>query len=286
MRSIGSVPPSSVMLLGVASTRASEEMRRACRTAGHIARLRPMPQCEWLSVAAGVASAILPRSARLRLAVRAVSRGRLSRVEAAGSSDADANAAARPVPDGTPEHAALERCLAALGDHTQIACRCTDMLRRPGAAATRPDQRLSGRESVGASALTLVRLGPRDSRVLTAVADTARSDGRVPDSLVVVLAALGGEIAASYADRFIRPEQIRRAMLARLSPVQREIASLLDEPLSEQEIAASLGRNRHTVHEHVRAIYRTLGLRSREEFRLVSRGMSLEQIRGWCGGTA
>ncbi len=55
-------------------------------------------------------------------------------------------------------------------------------------------------------------------------------------------------------------------MLNRLTPCQRRVASLLIEGLSEKQAAARLGRSHHTVHQHVKAIYSALSVRSRAEF--------------------
>lgn len=46
----------------------------------------------------------------------------------------------------------------------------------------------------------------------------------------------------------------------------REVASLLLEGLCEKEVAARLHISRHTVHDHVKTLYRLLGVRSRPEF--------------------
>src|SRR2546423_767168 len=46
---------------------------------------------------------------------------------------------------------------------------------------------------------------------------------------------------------------------------QRQVLSCLQSGGSEKQIAARLGVSPHTVHTHVRAIYRRLGVRSRGE---------------------
>jgi DNA-binding CsgD family transcriptional regulator len=50
---------------------------------------------------------------------------------------------------------------------------------------------------------------------------------------------------------------------AALSTAQREVLALLAKGLTEEEIARDTGRSYHTVHNHVRAIYRAFGVRSR-----------------------
>lgn len=54
-----------------------------------------------------------------------------------------------------------------------------------------------------------------------------------------------------------------------LSPREREALQHLIAGRSEKEVAALLGRSRHTVHSYVKRIYRTLGVRSRPQLRTV-----------------
>jgi len=51
----------------------------------------------------------------------------------------------------------------------------------------------------------------------------------------------------------------------RLSPRQREVLELLCSGASEKEIAAALEVSIHTVHDHVKALHRAYGVRSRGE---------------------
>ncbi len=50
-----------------------------------------------------------------------------------------------------------------------------------------------------------------------------------------------------------------------LSPTEHKVYELLTKQLSEREIAASLDRSRHTIHVHVKSIYRKLAVNSRPE---------------------
>lgn len=56
-----------------------------------------------------------------------------------------------------------------------------------------------------------------------------------------------------------------------LSPTEHRIYELLRKPLTEVEIAHKLSRSRHTVHVHVKNIYRKLGVNSRRQL-LTHRG--------------
>jgi DNA-binding CsgD family transcriptional regulator len=57
--------------------------------------------------------------------------------------------------------------------------------------------------------------------------------------------------------------RIRREALAGLTPRQAEVAALVAEGLADREIAERLVLSHHTVSQHVRAIYRKLGVDSR-----------------------
>lgn len=56
-----------------------------------------------------------------------------------------------------------------------------------------------------------------------------------------------------------------RIAAARLSPRELEVTRLLCRGLSDREIAGDLGVSEHTAHDHVRAVRRKLGARSRAE---------------------
>ncbi len=51
----------------------------------------------------------------------------------------------------------------------------------------------------------------------------------------------------------------------RLTPRQREVLRQLVDGASEKEVAARLGVSPHTAHDHVKALYRAFGVRSRGE---------------------
>lgn len=56
-----------------------------------------------------------------------------------------------------------------------------------------------------------------------------------------------------------------RTRLPRLTPRQREVLSRLADGASEKELAYDLGMSPHTAHDHVKAIHRAFGARSRGE---------------------
>jgi len=76
-------------------------------------------------------------------------------------------------------------------------------------------------------------------------------------------------MAPALAHAFVAQVQIparrRESLLLRISPSQRQILPLLVEGKSEREIATVLHRSPHTVHDHVKSIYSTLGITSRYE---------------------
>lgn len=69
----------------------------------------------------------------------------------------------------------------------------------------------------------------------------------------------------AYIHQTVIPDEARQELLARLTPTQRQVAMLLTENISEAEIAAIVQRSPHTVHDHVKAIFRAWGVHSRPE---------------------
>lgn len=63
----------------------------------------------------------------------------------------------------------------------------------------------------------------------------------------------------------VRPQAARRAFMHRLTIAERQVLPLLIRGLTEIEIAQALGRSRYTIHDHVRAIYQEIGVKSRNE---------------------
>ena len=64
----------------------------------------------------------------------------------------------------------------------------------------------------------------------------------------------------------VRPDEAQHLRVdAGLSPPQREVLRLIAAGLSEDEAAGRTGRSVHTVHNHLRAIYKALGVHSRTE---------------------
>src|SRR5262249_4412837 len=73
------------------------------------------------------------------------------------------------------------------------------------------------------------------------------------------------ELAESIAKPLaVSPEQTAQT-LADLSKAQFRVYQLLLGGLSYKQIAGRLALSHHTVHNHIRAIYRLLGVRSRGE---------------------
>jgi DNA-binding CsgD family transcriptional regulator len=75
--------------------------------------------------------------------------------------------------------------------------------------------------------------------------------------------ALVPAIARSYERCVLEPQRRRTALLDRLSGPQAEVAHLLIQGLTEAQIGKALHRSRHTIHDHVKAVYSALGVGSR-----------------------
>ncbi len=102
---------------------------------------------------------------------------------------------------------------------------------------------------------------------LTLQLDALTPDWQPADTTVALLAAVAPAMARGYDRRFIEPQRHRAAILTKLSQVQRLIAPLLAEGRTERDIADRINRSVHTIHEHTREIYSSLGVRNRRELR-------------------
>jgi len=61
----------------------------------------------------------------------------------------------------------------------------------------------------------------------------------------------------------------RPDLMNRVSDAQRRVLELLLAGLTEPQIAERLGRSRHTVHDHTKAIYQTLAVNNRVQLVLL-----------------
>ena len=86
----------------------------------------------------------------------------------------------------------------------------------------------------------------------------------------MIMRASGGDPATEdYETQSIEdalePLRLRDLEALPLSPAQRRVLQLLLAGRSEKEAASELRLSRHTVHNHIRSIYRILGVHSRTE---------------------
>ena len=82
-----------------------------------------------------------------------------------------------------------------------------------------------------------------------------------------VLGVATQAVTRAYGHLFIQPEELRESLTRRISPAGRPVLPLLAQGLSEPEIGTRVHRSAHTVHDHVKQIYRTLGVSNRFELR-------------------
>ncbi|HYF15896.1 MAG TPA: helix-turn-helix transcriptional regulator [Phycisphaerales bacterium] len=73
----------------------------------------------------------------------------------------------------------------------------------------------------------------------------------------------------THAERGASLARRRPDLCNKLSETQRVVLSMLLEGMTEPQIAEKLERSRHTVHDHTKAIYQTLGVQSRVQLVLL-----------------
>jgi DNA-binding CsgD family transcriptional regulator len=78
----------------------------------------------------------------------------------------------------------------------------------------------------------------------------------------------------------IAHERRREGLTARLSPSQAPILPLLAQGLNQRQIGERIGRSLHTVHDHVKSIYATLGIKSRYELFVLWHGGDPSSVAG------
>lgn len=81
------------------------------------------------------------------------------------------------------------------------------------------------------------------------------------------LEAVAFQILRCWIAHFVRSDVHKARLRSKLSHLQGRLLELLAEGQSERLIAETLGRSRHTIHEHVKIIYQTLGVSNRMELR-------------------
>ncbi len=113
--------------------------------------------------------------------------------------------------------------------------------------------------------LTSTLNAPRDPGRLIIQLD--RIDGQTweEELLREFLVVVGPHFSQAYTSLVAVPQARRQMLLQRVSPVQRQILPLLIEGKTEREIALSMHRSPHTIHDHVKTIYAELGISSRYE---------------------
>jgi DNA-binding CsgD family transcriptional regulator len=100
-----------------------------------------------------------------------------------------------------------------------------------------------------------------------------RAGGWTPSATDVQLAELlSGALAQLYTSTVLVREQARRRLCGMLSTSQAPILPLLAQGYSQRQIAERIKRSLHTVHDHVKSIYATLGISSRYQLYVLWQG--------------
>jgi hypothetical protein len=95
---------------------------------------------------------------------------------------------------------------------------------------------------------------------------------RPTDTITSIVKAVVPGLAEAFDHHFLRRDRARAAILMRVAEPYRESVRLLAEGLSEAEIGKQIHRSTHTVHDHVKHIYRVLGVSTRLELHEVWMG--------------
>lgn len=129
-----------------------------------------------------------------------------------------------------------------------------------------PEPHIAVHPGLWSGSIVAIIDGDRPGSSILCAGFEARSGTPVPDAADdPLLRRAFSALALAAATRLVRPRLRRRDFAARLSAAQRAILPLVLDGYTEPEIAAKLGRSPHTIHDHVRSIYRLLHVGSRAE---------------------
>jgi len=115
--------------------------------------------------------------------------------------------------------------------------------------------------------------GPGPARTLMIQLDGLSPSWSLDREGAMMLSVAAELAQENYAGGPLCERARRAALLEELSPMRRRVAPLLATGMSETEIAEKLGRSRHTVHEHAKAIYQQWRVNSRHELRTLWLGL-------------
>ena len=119
--------------------------------------------------------------------------------------------------------------------------------------------------SVDASLVSICRLADGTTRLL--VLKRANGDRPFEEEDCEAIDVFRSEHETLFAPATSTPQ---------LSPRERETLDLLLTGQSEKLIAASMGLSVHTTHDHVKSVYRKLGVRSRAELMATARHLTTQ----------
>jgi len=127
---------------------------------------------------------------------------------------------------------------------------------------------------------------PRGQRAAVVQFSGSRPGWRPSKEARAAAGALAAIAARTYVARFVKRSLVRKRLLDLLSDSQRRMAPMLLAGLSEANIARRLGKSRHTIHDHVKSVYRAWGVSSRLEMKAVWAGTLESPATGGTGPLA
>lgn len=244
-----------------------------CRFVSGVANLRESDASAWLTRSAASLSALMPpgtacwiMDAEIGIAPkpwRALSLG------LAGFASIDAELALREaVRNGLEAEADFGSAARTFGVPNALCLPRSELIEE-GAWSGSPYHALCRRLGVSDFARCVVETSVASNRRRWLVIEVQGLDAgwHATPGLIRVLRAVGPGVAAAYRERFIHLEAIREAITLKVTAACRPVLPLLAEGFTEAEIAKKIHRSIHTVHDHVKQVYRALRISSRLELR-------------------
>ncbi len=102
-------------------------------------------------------------------------------------------------------------------------------------------------------------------RTMIAQFDGAEASWTPDEKFIRAASVAAACVWSAYRDRFVAPLERAEQSFALLSPIRRRIARLIVAGKTESQIAEIIDRSKHTVRDHVKAMYHLLEVSSRKE---------------------
>ena len=121
-------------------------------------------------------------------------------------------------------------------------------------------------ETAGWAMICLLRCGEQKSFTDPLISTLDRFKPSIANTIDRAIATLGPvEIGSEACEEISQPTDSPETLIAKLTPTERTVLHFLQAGITEREIGNQMHRSPHTIHVHVKNIYRKLDVSSRSQ---------------------